>query len=120
MDILEPVVVILALALLLEAALEAAAPLLEPIFERLPLPEDVNLHLWLATLLAIGLVFTWDVNVLDSIGLEAPDVPAEILTKVLSGLVIGRGSNFVHDLIETIAARKEQVRAAAETLSNDT
>ncbi len=98
---MDPLLLILALATLGELIIEAIKPALNPLITRLNLPADINPYLYISLALGLLLAFVYQADLLTAVGLSAAPTTAGILT---TGLFLGRGSNFVHDVIARVAA----------------
>lgn len=98
---MDNVLVVIGFAIVGETAIEAVKPALEPLWLRLKVPEDVNPYLYLSLILGIVLAFAFQLDLLHSVGL-APDTT--VIGTILTGLFVGRGSNFAHDLISALSA----------------
>ena len=97
---MEPLLLVIALSTIVEVIIEAFMPLLDPLFKRLPVPEDVEPYLYLS--MAVGLVLTlaYQADLLAAIGLAEEPALAGI---VITGFFIGRGANFTHSVIKLVA-----------------
>jgi len=96
---MEPLLLVIAFAVIGELVIEALKPALDPLFNRLGLPEDVNLYLYLSLILGVSLAFIYQLDLLAAAGLTDE---ADVFGIVLTGLFVGRGSNFVHDVISRV------------------
>lgn len=100
---MEPLILILILAAFGEVVIEVLKPLLEPAFARLPLPEDINPYLYLSCAFGLLLSFTYTVNILAAIGVTEPNATAHYIGVIATGMILGRGANFVHNVISRLA-----------------
>ena len=105
---MEPVIIIFVLAAFGEVVIEVLKPLLEPGIARLPVPEDVDPYLYLSCSFGLLLSFSYNVNVLDAVGVGVPNATAYYTGLIATGLILGRGSNFVHNAISRMAGEREQ------------
>ncbi len=96
---MEPILLILTLATLGELIIETLKPAIQPLIDRLKLSEDVNPYLYLSLTLGLALAFVYGADLLAVIGLSAAPTTAGIIT---TGLFLGRGSNFVSDVIQRV------------------
>lgn len=93
--------VIFGLAFIVETLVEA---IFSPIFEKIP---GLALHKWLLmyVALAIGLlgafIYRFDLIYLLAVYLKA-DIPITTYGIILTGLAIGKGSNYLHGLFQKI------------------
>ncbi len=96
---MEPILLILTLATLGELIIETLKPGIAPLLTRLNLPADINPYLYLSLTLGLLLAFVYQADLLAAIGLSAGPTTAGIIT---TGLFLGRGSNFVSDVIQRV------------------
>lgn len=92
-----------ALSALGELLIEAIKPALRPIIDRLNLPEDVDAYLYISLTLGVALALLFKGDLVAAIGLESPYPSAVWFQQIVTGLIAGRGSKFVHDFIERMA-----------------
>lgn len=102
MEPLTALAIVIALAALGELVIEALKPALEPLFKRMNLPEDVNPYLYLALLFGVVLAILFEADLPAAIGLVSPFPGAVWFQEIVTGLLIGRGSNFIHDAISRL------------------
>lgn len=99
---------ILTLATLAELLIEVAKPLLEPLFTwllgRIPQAKRssaaerslaINPYLYLSLLVGVGLAFNYDLDLIAALDVAPPTAVGTLIT----GALLGRGSNFIHDVI---------------------
>ena len=86
-----------AVAVMIEAAIEALKPALDPLFDRLP--DGVRPYLYLSLAAGVVLSFIYSLDILALAGLAEPTAAATALT----GLVVGRGANYLHDVVSRFA-----------------
>ena len=96
---MQPLLLILTLATLGELLIEVLKPGIQPLLTRLNLPENINPYLYLSLTLGLLLAFLYQADLLAAIGLSATPTVAGILT---TGLFLGRGSNFVSDVLQRL------------------
>ena len=96
----------LAILLVLAVIAETIIMVLKAVFPFISLIPDKRVHpeLFLAVLVGIMLCFGSGVRLLALLGIEFRYVAADF---ILTGLLVGRGSNFVHDFIGRLNAAKE-------------
>jgi hypothetical protein len=87
---------IVILAIIAEAIIEALKPILEPVTDRL---SAINLYLILSLMAGVTLALTYDADFL-ALLLEGE---ISLTGQILSGIILGRGANFVHDIMERIS-----------------
>lgn len=100
---MEPIVLVTLLALLVEVLIEAVMPLSDPVFAALKLPESVNPYLYLSALVGVLAALGYGADLVAAIGLPAPNGAVGLGATVATGLMVGRGANFVHDAIKRVA-----------------
>lgn len=91
----DPLTIVFLVALLGEALIQGLKPLLDPLFALLPLPADVNPYLYLSAALGVALAFFYQADMVSAVGLA----PHSWVGMIATGLITGRGSNAVHDVI---------------------
>lgn len=91
---METAIAIVILAIFGEAVIEAAKPLLEPATANVP-----RLYLYLSALLGVALAATYQANLLLAVGLEGGGPAGHWIGVVGTGIVIGRGANYAHDVL---------------------
>ena len=96
----------LAILLVLAVIAETIIMVLKAVFPFISNIPDSRVHpeLFLAVLVGIMLCFGSGVRLLALLGIEFQYPVADF---ILTGLLVGRGSNFVHDLIGRLNAAKE-------------
>lgn len=105
---MEPVIVIIVLAAFGEVVIEVLKPLLDPLVNRLPIPQDVNAYLYLSCAFGLLLSYSFSVNILEVVGLDMPNAVAVYTGITATGLILGRGANFVHDAIARMGGGERQ------------
>lgn len=103
MNPLTAIAIVVVLAVLGELIIEALKPALRPIIKRLHFPEDIDAYLYLSLVLGVVLALLFEADLLKAIGLESPYAPAIWFQRVVTGLLVGRGANFVHKAIERLS-----------------
>lgn len=93
-----PYLLVIALAVLGELLIEGIKPGLDPLFARIGVPADVNPYLYLSLALGVLLALVYRVDVLAAAGLA----PATVVGIVTTGLLTGRGANYVHDFVALV------------------
>ena len=99
-------VVALAILLVLAVIVETIIMVLKAVFPFISNIPDSRIHpeLLLASALGVVLCIGSNVRLLALLGIEFQYPVADF---ILTGLLVGRGSNFVHDLIGRLNAAKE-------------
>lgn len=92
------VVSVVVLATVIELAIEALKPALDPLLALLNLPPDVNPYLYLSLVAGVVLAAVYGMDALAILGL----FPWTAIGMVFTGLFIGRGANFIHDALERL------------------
>lgn len=100
---MQPLVMITILALLGEVVIEVLKPLLAPMLAPLAKYEKVDPYLYISTALGVLFALLYRADLLLAIGLPEQAGLAIYVGQVLTGLMLGRGANFVHDVIAKIA-----------------
>jgi len=103
MNVLTGVAVVIVLAALTELLIEAVKPGLDPLFKRLPIPDDVEPYFYVSLVLGIALCLLFHADLLTAIGLESPYLSAIWFQRGATGVLVGRGANFIHDAIERLS-----------------
>jgi hypothetical protein len=96
---MEPILLVIALATLGELIIEALKPGLQPLIARLSVPPDVNVYLYLSLALGMALAGCYRADLLWAVGLSES---ATVVGVITTGLFIGRGANFVSDVISRL------------------
>ncbi len=96
---MEPVLLVITLATLGELIIEALKPGLEPLIARLSIPPDINVYLYLSLALGVVLAGVYRADLLWAVGLSES---ATVVGVVTTGLFVGRGANFVSDVISRL------------------
>ena len=96
---MDQLLIVILLSTLGELIIEALKPAIEPIFSRLPIPDDINPYLYLALTLGLVLAAVYRADLLAAVGLSAGITTIGVIT---TGLFIGRGANFVSDVISRL------------------
>lgn len=97
---------LLIMALLIETVIEAVKPALNPLFSALSFLEkySINPYLYLSMGFGIILAFAYEVDLFAQLLGQEPLG----ITTLSTGLVVGRGANFVHDLaVSLLGATKK-------------
>lgn len=102
MNGIDALATIIILSIVGEVLIEALKPALAPIQAKLP--ESIDLYLYLSMVFGLVLAFNWSANVFVVIGLGEGSIA--LLGTIATGLILGRGSNFVHDVISRLGAGK--------------
>lgn len=87
-------------ATLVEITIEACKPLLRPVAELLSAEYGLDMYVYLSA--ALGVLFALLFGV-DAVALLTGHAAGPV-TQVVTGLVLGRGANFVHDVIDRVGA----------------
>lgn len=95
---MEPLLLAVGLAIVCEVVIEALKPALNPLEARLPGSDRVDYFLYLSLLIGVGLAFFYAADALAAVGFGEASAVGTLFT----GLVVGRGSNFVHDVIKRL------------------
>ena len=95
---LDALVIIAILAVMGEGVIEAIKPALKPLADRMP--QGVDLYLYISLILGVLLALNWRADLFMAIGIDSAALP--YVGSILTGIVIGRGANFAHDLVNRI------------------
>lgn len=94
-------------AIALEVTIELLKFVFEPLLARLPLPDEiqeVGIFVYLSAALGVAFAFVAQLDLFAALGLI--DLP--IFGTIATGLIIGRGSNFVNDILERVRGNLPQ------------
>ena len=97
--------------LVMAAVVEAVVTLLMSVYTpdtSKPFLERINLKLILSIGVGLLLAFGFNADMLIALGLPTAVPPIGL---VLTGLLLGRGSNFVHDIVKLAQVTKENQQA---------
>ena len=103
---MNPLTLVITLALLGEVIIEILKPLLRPVMAwgAATIDADVDAGwLYLSTLLGVFLALLYQADLLLVVGLPPLTGPAVYFGPVATGLIIGRGANFVHDVYSRLS-----------------
>lgn len=105
-----PIIIVLVLATIAEAVIEATKPGLDPFFDwlltKLKAPQTVEPYFYLSVALGIATSLSYGADLVQAVGVPAPNNAVGIGAQVATGILIGRGANFVHNLITRVADKK--------------
>lgn len=105
-----PIVLVLILAVIAEAIIEAVKPGLDPLFDWLlakaRAPENVEPYFYLSQALGVATSLAYGADLVQAVGIAPPSAAVGIAAQVATGILIGRGANFVHNVITRVADRK--------------
>ncbi len=95
MDLIGSVIVLLVLAWLAEAVSERLFELFGPGIALLPAPWQLLVKAWVATVVAVILAFAIKLDIFEFLKLQS-QFPA-MVGYVITGVLVGRGSNWLHE-----------------------
>ena len=93
---MNPIVTLLIFATIIEVTIEAVKPALR-VISKPAAAHGIKLYMYIGIALGIALALVYSVDVMDLLGWQS-----SLITKVLTGISIGRGSNFIHDATQRL------------------
>lgn len=121
MNEVNPIILVLLLATIAEAVIEAVKPGLDPAFDWLlrvtRAPENVEPYFYLSVALGVATSLAYGADLVEAVGIAPPSAAVGTAAQVATGILIGRGANFVHNVITRVADRKSGTLIEGQTLN---
>jgi hypothetical protein len=104
---MQPMIMIVVLAMLGEVVIEALKPLLRPAVAPLAKYENLDPYLYISTAFGMLLSLMYGADMLLAVGLPELTGGYVYVGQIATGLVVGRGANAVHDAITLLSTRRD-------------